>query len=152
MNERYEYECALSGLSAEGGYHFEEDGLEDIPPGWTEVRLSRRSYNPSWVVIQQVKKAMIEGLLAQLPEDARKAQALAIRLQVDAQFHQMERDTAVYLTDVETVYLGPRELSEDIGEAYNEAREMLGLEPIEDEAEEEEAEADKNESKEAKGS
>ncbi len=138
---RYEYECALSGLVAPGSLSFDEDGLEDIPAGWSEVKLSRRVFNPKWVLIQQVKKAMIEGLLRQYPEAAKAGQEVAIRLQVDAQFYLMEQDTPPYITEVETVYLAPKELSEDVAEAYNQAREMLGLEPlVKNEPEEEEAE------------
>ncbi len=137
---KYEYECALSGIVAPGSLDFDGDGLEDLPAGWSEVRMSRRVFNPKWVLIQQVKRAMIEGLLAQFPEAAKEGQGVAIRLQVDAQFYLMEKDTPAYLTEVETVYLAPKELSEDVAEAYNEAREMLGLDPLEDDEEDEEEE------------
>jgi hypothetical protein len=138
---RYEYECALSGLVGRGGPSFDEDGLDDLPAGWSEVKLSRRVFNPKWVLIQQVKRAMIEGLLSQYPEAAQAGQKIAIRLQVDAQFHAMEQDTPIYITEVETVYLAPRELNEDVAEAYNQAREMLGLEALVEEEDDEEEEA-----------
>jgi hypothetical protein len=134
---KYEYECALSGIVAPGSLDFSKDGLEDLPVGWSEIRMSRRVFNPKWVLIQQVKRAMIDGLLAQFPDAAKEGQGVAIRLQVDAQFYTMEQDTPAYLTEVETVYVAPRELSEDVAEAYDEAREMLGLDPLEDEAEDE---------------
>ena len=129
MRDSYEYECALSGLSAPGGPHFPNDGLDDLPPGWTEVRLSRRVYNPKWVLIQRVKEAMVAGHLLQVPEEMRKGQRVAVQLQVDAQFFNLEDATPAYLTEVETVYLAPPELSDEVRTAYNEARELLGLEP-----------------------
>lgn len=127
---QFEYECALSGLSGAGGPHFTLDDLDDLPPGWTEVRLSRRMYNPKWVAIQRTKQGMIAALLAQLPEGAGIDQQVSIRLQVEASFHGLEKDTPMYLTDVETVYLAPPETAEELLEAYNEARQSLGLEPI----------------------
>ena len=128
-NSNYEYECALSGLVGSGRVHFADDGLDDLPAGWVEVKMTRRSFNPKWVLIQQVKRAMIEGLSQQFPEAVQEAQQVAIRLQVDAQFYLMEQDTPPYLTEVETVYLAPPEMSEDVAASVNEARELLGLEP-----------------------
>lgn len=127
----YEYECALSAIRAEGGAFFDSDGLEDLPAGWTEVKLSRRHFNPRWVAIQQVKRAMLERLTAQYPESAQtQGQRLAVQLQVDAQFHGLESSTPMYLTEVETVYLAPPETAEEVAEAYNQARELLGLDPV----------------------
>jgi len=133
---RYEYECALSGLVAQGGPQFDDDNLDDLPAGWSEVKLSRRVFNPKWVLIQQVKRAMVDGLMAQFPEAAQAGQEIAVRLQVDAQFYMMESDTPIYLTEIETVYLAPKELNEDVAEAYNQARKMLGLEPLIDDDDE----------------
>lgn len=127
----YEYECALSAIRAEGGGFFEADGLEDLPAGWTEVKLSRRHFNPRWVAIQQVKRAMLERLTSQFPESAQTAgQRAAVQLQVEAQFHSLEQATPMYLTEVETVYLAPPETAEEVAEAYNEARELLGLDAV----------------------
>jgi len=134
----YEYECALTGLVAQGTLNFDRDNLDDLPAGWTEVRLSRRVFNPKWVLIQQVKTAMVDGLMGQVPEQLQEVQRIPVQLQVDAQFFHMEEGTPVYLTEIETVYLAPSELSEEVGEAYNQAREMLGLEPLAEEEEEEE--------------
>jgi hypothetical protein len=129
---KYEYECALSGVVAAGQVPYEEDGLYDLPAGWTEVKMSRRMFNPKWVLIQQVKEAMVKGLTSQFPEAAQAGQGVAIQLQVDAQFFGMEQETPVYLTEVETVYLAPPEMSEDVAESVNQARELLGLEPRSD--------------------
>jgi hypothetical protein len=152
MNKRYEYECALSGLTVEGGMHFGGDSLEDLPARWTEVKFSRRLFNSKWVAIQQTKRAMVEGLLSQLPEEARRGQVVLVRLQVDAQFYQMEQDTPVYFTEVETVYLAPKELSGEVEDAYNEARGMLGLDALDEDEEDEEEEASEPEKKAEKAS
>jgi hypothetical protein len=146
--ERYEYECALTGLTTPGSIYYKEDKLDDLPQGWTEVKLSRRVFNSKWVAIQQVKRAMAEGLVGQLPGEARGPQEIAIRLQVDAQFHNMEKDTPIFVTEIETVYLSPRETSEEVADAYDEARELLGLDPIE--ADEDEGE-DEDEGSEPRG-
>jgi len=149
MSDRYEYECALSGVVTEGEILFDEDGLDDMPSGWTELKFSRRLLNPKWVLIQQVKEAMIAGVVLQFPEEVRAGQAVAVQVQVEAQFYAMEQAVPMYLTDVETVFLSPPEASEDVAEALAEVRETLGLDPLhldedeEDENEEqEEAEED----------
>lgn len=131
MSDKYEYECALSGLVAPGDMPFEADGLDDLPPRWTELKFSRRVVNPEWVLIQQVKQAMVAGVVRQFPDNVREAQAVAVRVQVDAQFYAMEQDIPVYLTEVETTYLSPAEMSEDVAEALNQVRDTLGLDPIE---------------------
>jgi hypothetical protein len=141
----YEYECALSGIVAPGELKFDKDGLGDLPQGWTEVRLSRRYFNPKWVLIQQVKDAMVRGLIAQFDEGSQQAQQVAIRLQIDSQFFALEQDTPVYLTETETVYLSSPNLSPEVAEEYNKARELLGLEPVEPEDEEEEEEEEDDE-------
>ncbi len=123
----FEYECALSGIVAPAGAPFEGDDLEDIPEDWTEVRLSRRVFNPRWVGIQTVKRRMTGGLLSQLPEEQRQGQLPLIALQVEAQFHGLESETPRYLTYVETVYISPPEGSEAVAAAYNELREALDL-------------------------
>jgi hypothetical protein len=130
MTPNFEYECALSGVVSAGQAHFDEDGLDDLPAGWTEVKFTRRTFNPKWVLIQQVKTAMVDGLSRQFPEAVQEAQQVAIRLQVSAQFYVMEQDTPVYITEVETVYLSSPEISEDVAAAMNQARELLGLDAL----------------------
>ena len=140
MTDQYEYECALSGIVTPGELSYDGDELHDLPVGWIEVRMSRRVLNPQYVLIQQIKSAMAESLIGQYPEEIREAQGIAIRVQIDAQFYGMEQETPPYLTEAETVYLAPPEVSEDVAEAVNQVREMLGLEPLEAEEVEEEQE------------
>lgn len=124
----YEYECAMTGLTREGGAEEEFDGLGDLPVGWTRVRITRRAYNPRWVMIQQVKEAMVANMLQQMPPEAQAAQRHILGVQVDAQFHALESDTPMFLPDIdEVVYLSG---SGDIVDSVNEMREMLGLEPL----------------------
>lgn len=123
-----EYECAVSGLSMGSGHYDDSDGLGDLPVGWTRVHLARRQYNPKWILIQQVKEAMIEGLLEQFGEGALDFQKYAVSLQIEAQFHSLEGATPMYMTDVdEIVYISN---SGDIVESINEMRETLGLEGL----------------------
>ena len=131
MNDQYEYECALSGLIAPGAMPFLGDDLHDLPPGWIEVRMSHRIVNPRYALLQQVKEAMATALMGQFAEEVRESQGVVVRLQIEAQFYQMEQDIEPYLTEVETVYLAPPEVSEDVAAAVNQVREMVGLEALE---------------------
>ena len=136
MNLKYEYECALSGITVPGELAYAEDGLDDMPQGWFEVKLSRRAPNPKWVLIQHVKRAMLEALISQYPKEVQAAQGTAVRLQLDAQFFGLENATPPYVTEVETVYLSPPALSEDVADAVNQLRELIGLDPLEEDADE----------------
>ena len=142
MTDLYEYECALSGLTTEGGAMFNADDLADLPVGWTEVSFSRRAFNPKWVAIQQVKKAMVSGLMTQMGDEVNASQRMAVSLQVDAQFFSLEKATPMYFTEVETVYLAPPETDPQVAEAYDELRETLGLELASADEEEEDDDAD----------
>jgi hypothetical protein len=126
--QSYDYECALTGLTQEGSDYYDED-LADLPPNWTRVTIQKREYNPKWLMIQQVKQMAIQGLLSQLPPEVQQAQAWAISLQVEAQFHELEKDTPRFLTNEEVVYLSD---NPDVLDPYNELREALGLELVED--------------------
>jgi hypothetical protein len=130
----FEYECALTGLTEEGGQPDESDGLGDLPVGWTKVRITRRQYNPKWLLIQQVKQGMVEGLLQQFPAELRSVQQYALSIQVEAQFHGLESETPMYLPDVDDViYISD---AGEVMESFNEVREMLGLEPLPEEEDE----------------
>ena len=136
-----DYECALTGVTANGPYH-ESDGLEDLPVGWTKIQITRRGYNPKWLAIQQVKQEVVDGLLAQFPQEAPDEHRFAVALQIEAQFHGLESATPVFLADVEdTVYISDEV---EVIEHINELRELLGLELLVSE-EEVEAEEDGDE-------
>jgi hypothetical protein len=49
------YECAITGLTAEGG---ESGPMGPLPAGWFKVTFARQVLNPKWVAIQQLKEAM----------------------------------------------------------------------------------------------
>ena len=128
MND-FEYECALTGEQSPAGMDSDTDGLGDLPVGWTKITVQRRQYNPQWLLLQQVKEAMMAGSLQQLPPEMREAQAAAIELQVTATFYAMEKDTPMYEADVDdVVYLSD---SGEIIEDINDLRQSIGLEPIE---------------------
>lgn len=133
---RFEYECVLTGLTSPGAEPEGED--EDMPVGWTKIRFTRRQYNPKWVMLQQLKESMQNGLLVQHtqghPELAEPHQKLAIQLQVEANFYAMLQDTPMYILDVDdSVFLSDG--GEVVG-SINEMRETLGLEKLEEEEEE----------------
>lgn len=133
-----EYECSVAGTTTPAAQYNESDGQGDLPVGWTRITITRRQYNPKWVMIQQTKQSMIEGLIHQLGEDLPEFQQYALSLQVEAQFHGLESETPMYLPDVEeVVHLSG---SDEILESVNEMRDLIGLEallPLEPEEEEE---------------
>ena len=123
-----EYECAVSGTTTPAAYYNDSDAQGDLPVGWTRVTITRRQYNPKWVMIQQTKQSMIESLIQQIGPEMPEFQQYALSLQVEAQFHGLESETPMYLPDVEeTVHLSG---SDDILESVNEMRELIGLEAL----------------------
>ena len=142
----FEYECALSGITAQGAENYDGDGLEDLPPGWVQVTMTRRMLNPRYLALMQTKEGLIQGAMqmatSQLPDDVPpeilQGQETAIRLQIDAQFFLLERDTAPYITESEVVFLAPPEKSEAVLKNVNQVREMLGMDALDDDDEEDE--------------
>lgn len=125
---KFEYECALSGVTKEGGEFEESDGLDDLPVGWTRIQITRRQYNPKFVALQNLKQGTLQQMLAQMPVEMRKGQLPYLELQVEAGFYALEQDTPMYLPDVDDVVY----FSDDIEviDAVNKVREMLGLEAL----------------------
>lgn len=121
------YECALSGLESEPGMNDDSDGLGDLPVGWTRIVWSRRSYNPKWIRIQQVKEMKTQAILSQVPETERPKQEPLVRIQLDAEFYGLESSTPMYLTDEDVVFISD---SGDIVAAINEVRGQLGMEAL----------------------
>lgn len=145
MATREEYECAVSGLTAEGETLVVKDNLGTLPRGWTQVTIERREYNPKYSAIQDLKAAMVENIVKQFPEEQRALQALAIALQVEAQFQTVLAETSEWTAVKEVVYLAPGESSSDLRKVINEFRETFDLEPLdwEEGSAEEAAEGDK---------
>jgi hypothetical protein len=148
----FEYECALTGRTEDGIQPDDSDGLGDLPLGWTRVQITRRQINPKWMLIQQVKQSVIEGILQQFPEELREVQRYAVMVQIEAQFHGLESSTPRYLPDVDDVVY----ISADgtILDTVNEIREMLNLPAIRDadeadEEDESEEDADDGDEEEA---
>ena len=100
--EGFDYECALTGITAQGTQYHEADGLDDLPPGWIQISFQRRAPNPQYILLQQVKNSMIEGMAAQVPDDYPadivEAHIRAIGMQVEAQFIGLESKTPPYIT------------------------------------------------------
>lgn len=155
MTTRFEYECGVSGKTAIGGIDDDSDGLGDCPIGWTRIQITRRQVNVRWAVLQKLKETLITNTLAQMPEALREQQRALISLQVDGQFYALEKDTPVFLPDVDdVVYVSE---SADVLEVLNEVRGNLGLPPVgpptasdpdDEDIEEEDDEDDEEEEKE----
>lgn len=130
------YECAITGLTAEGG---EAGPMGTLPAGWFKVTFARQVLNPKWVAIQQLKEAMINNVLNQIPKaEDRMIQQVAISLQVEAQYAALEGATPKFSVIEETIYTAPPESAGEILEAFNSVREPLGLEPLSYDQEDEE--------------
>lgn len=125
------YECALSGVVAEGDVFWEGDGLADLPPGWFEVTIRRRIPNPQYLMVQQAKAAQVEIAMTQLPPNApehlKDAHRQMLAIQTDALYHSYEENIAPFFTIEEVVNISPVEAQEDLLEAFNDIREMVGL-------------------------
>ena len=125
MNVRYE--CAISGVEEEASVEASAP-LGGLPLGWFKITFVRQVMNPKWIAIQQLKEAMTNNVLNQVPKvEDREIQQVAITLQVEAQFAALEAATPKYITQEEVVYTAPPEAEEAIREVFNEIREPLGL-------------------------
>jgi hypothetical protein len=106
-----DYTCVLSGLTPARNEtvleEHEDEELGDLPVGWTEVRLRRRTPNPEYLKILAVKQLMVQQNLAEVPEADRAGAVEQIRIQVDAMFAALEAKTEVFLVDEEAVYIAP---------------------------------------------
>lgn len=116
MNENYY--CVLSGLNPQSFAETVDEGDEfgDMPNGWFKITIQRRYENPKWRLIQQIKEASIEQMLAQVPEEARGDESVieAITIQVDAQYIAMEDRVGRYIVDEEVRYICDPSQSEAI--------------------------------------
>lgn len=117
--------CALSGLqplphelSDDEDAEFGEEETDDLPIGWTEVRLRRRVHNDRWDNIQDVKNGLVATALASATAASKRAKQdisaaelasteEALRIQVDAQFAALENRTPRFLTQEVTVRMAP---------------------------------------------
>jgi hypothetical protein len=110
-----DYMCALSGLipnEIDAGDD-EGDDLGDLPTGWLKITVSRRTLNPKWVLVQQVKKAAIEQMLASI-EGKREDYIDAIEVQIEAQFAAYEDKIGKYILDEDTAYVADPSEHKDI--------------------------------------
>ena len=129
-----EYECAVSGIIATPGVDFKDDGLGGLPEGWTQITFKRRTLNPKYAAIQNLKEAMINNMLdaARAQGGDAEMQELAISLQVDASFAALEAKTPLFITSDETVYIAPARTDEGIRAVVEFLRENLSLITLEE--------------------
>lgn len=127
-----EYECAITGESAPGLEHVEEnEELGDMPVGWSRITIERRELNPKWEMIQLMKQAQFKMLLDSLPAEQQDAQQWMISLQTEAQYAALEKATPQFLTYLESVFVS--NTADAIGEMGN-IRVILGLDDQGDES------------------
>lgn len=125
--EEGQYVCAISGITGDPSPE-EDDGLDDLPVGWTRIVIQRRQLNPTWVQIQEAKARIVEAYLEQMPPELHEAQKVLFDIQVAAQFASLESQTPKYIMDVDDSL----DCSDDdeVTSAINEVRSSLGLEDM----------------------
>ena len=94
-----DYYCVLSGVSPKNIGEDEGDDFADLPNGWLKITIQRRYENSDWVHIQEIKKAAVDQMLAQIPEQDRELVKRSIELQVDAQYCVLEEKIGRYIVD-----------------------------------------------------
>ena len=126
-----EYVCALSGKTPtnEQTHHpFDStDELDDLPIGWSKVSIQTRVVNPDYVNIQQIKETILQGFLADVPDDKKKEAMAVFQYQVAAQFAALESQTAPFLIDERICYVSDPSSSTETQEAWNSFLERLDL-------------------------
>lgn len=124
-----EYECALSGEVAEKtDLLVDED--DDLPVGWSRITIERRIVNPRWVYIQNVKAALVEASVMQIPEEAREQMYPLMAMQIEAQFAALESQHDQYEIVTETVFVAPVLGDEQLAAEYNGIRAKFGLDAV----------------------
>ena len=104
MNE--DYYCVLSGLSPQSIGEDEGDDFADMPNGWLKITVSRRYENPQWQMIQQIKLASVEQMMAQIPSDQIDDEVReAIALQIEAQYVALEERYGRYIVDEQVRFI-----------------------------------------------
>jgi hypothetical protein len=124
-----DYICSISGvqsLDIEEPPEYDED-LEDLPLGWRKVTIQSRMLNPEWVMLQQIKKAMIEQAIAQADESVDDTTKAALALSIDAQYAALENRINTYLYDDETVFVAPDERNDQLAQAWDKILNILDL-------------------------
>ena len=123
-----EYECALSGTVADKAELVDEE--DDLPVGWSRITIERRTVNPEWWEVQNVKATLIEASLMQVPEAQRPQMLPLVAMQVAAQFIALEDKLGQYVTTTEVLYIAPTESDAQLAAEYNDIRTRLGLAEI----------------------
>ena len=108
----------------------QDDDLDDLPPGWSQVRIVRREINPAYVLLSEYRDGLIGQTLQEMsaandPEnppdedELRRRQLLAITV-VDGQLAAVFDRTPRYLIEEEIATISP--------DAYDGAVAALGIE------------------------
>lgn len=122
--------CAISGIPA-------PETMTEIPTGWIKVTIERQYVNPKYMAIQVVKQGLIQQTLEDMPPEEREKHLMMVQIQVDAQYALLEDRTEPFFTHTEEVYISNPEENEGVLEVWSEVVDALGLEPDEEESEDE---------------
>lgn len=110
-----DYYCVLSGLAPQASGEDEGDEFSDLPNGWLKITVQRRVENPDWQLIQEIKKASVQQMMSQIPEDQiEEGVQRAIELQIDAQYVGLEERTGRYMVFEEIRYISDPSTSEPV--------------------------------------
>ncbi len=124
-----DYICSISGvqsLDIEEAPEYDEE-LEDLPLGWKKITIQSRLLNPEWIMLQQIKKAMIDQALAQADENVDDNTKAALSLAIDAQYAALESRINTYLYEDETVFVAPDERNDQLAQAWEKILNILDL-------------------------
>jgi hypothetical protein len=126
--------CDLTGKSAPAldadALEGTDDGddLEDLPIGWSQIRLTTRRVNPAWTLISEYRDGLIVASLQEMAagdedtpaeDELQRRHLLAVTL-VEGQLAPVLERTPRYLVEEEIVTLAP--------DGYDQAVEALGIE------------------------
>ena len=135
-----DYYCVLSGIAPNLIGEDEGDELVDLPNGWIKITIQRRYENPKWVLVQQIKQASMEQMLAQVPESDRESVTEAISLQIEAQYCTLEDKLGRYIVDEEIRYIADPSQSEELFDETHKLFQTLEIDMEDFEIEKEESE------------
>lgn len=110
-------QCVITGTETE----LVEVGDELVPPpGWVEIRVVRRTPNPKFLLLTQVRKAQATQVFQQVPkQDRHKGLKDMIAIQLEAQYAALEAkpEYQPVLTEEDAVFVSPHASASAEGKA-----------------------------------
>jgi len=124
--------CAFSGLAPKEDEYIEgSDELGELPVNWTKITIQTRRENPDWLILQNVKQAMVQQLATQIDEgieqEAKEIATLSIQLQVEAQFAALEDRYSRFVIEEVSTFVSDVTQNQEIKEMYDKLIQDLDL-------------------------